>query len=538
MIGTVQAFALACGFLFVSLYDGNLNGINAPAVRQLPRHHRARRSSSLLAAGGRWRSPCWRSSAGRCCSRRSTPTWPRPAGVPVRPLSVGFLVLLGRGRGRDQPDHRLAARVRAAGAARPPPPRPSPPGPAARPRSRRSAIGAGGHVGRAGARLLLAVPDRVLGHDARVRGCTSSPALGLVARSRTGVPAAPRRSRDHGASIAARWPTCSATPSSATRSSPAPPSRSWPGSSATSSCCASQVFTGDALSHVAFTGALGRARLRGRRAARAVRRRPWRSPCCSALLGPRGRADDVVIGSVFAWVLGLGVLFLSIFTTSRAHRQRHAPASNVLFGSIFGLDGARPMVVRGGGRGGRGRVWWPSPGRCCSRRSTQRSRRPGACRCARSASSSSPWSGATAAEATQAVGALLLLGLLAAPAGIAQRLTIRPFRAMWSVGRHRRRCDVDRSDRQLRGRGDPAELRHRLRVCGGLRGVGRRHRCQRVTYSVPNKRRVGVKPSACRIFAIPVAAPAPKITSLGTKTRFASPTSLRTFFGVWGNSPQ
>src|SRR5204862_4467171 len=29
VIGTVQAFALASGFLFVSLYGGNLNGINA-----------------------------------------------------------------------------------------------------------------------------------------------------------------------------------------------------------------------------------------------------------------------------------------------------------------------------------------------------------------------------------------------------------------------------------------------------------------------------------------------------------------------------
>lgn len=38
--------------------------------------------------------------------------------------------------------------------------------------------------------------------------------------------------------------------------------------------------------------------------------------------------------------------------------------------------------------------------------------------------------GATAAEATQAVGALLLLGLLAGPAGIAMRLTARPYRAM------------------------------------------------------------------------------------------------------------
>src|SRR5262249_509338 len=35
--------------------------------------------------------------------------------------------------------------------------------------------------------------------------------------------------------------------------------------------------------------------------------------------------------------------------------------------------------------------------------------------------------GACAAETTQAVGALLLLGLLAAPAGTAQRLTTQPF---------------------------------------------------------------------------------------------------------------
>ncbi|MHB8328876.1 MAG: metal ABC transporter permease, partial [Acidimicrobiales bacterium] len=39
--------------------------------------------------------------------------------------------------------------------------------------------------------------------------------------------------------------------------------------------------------------------------------------------------------------------------------------------------------------------------------------------------------GVTAGEATQAVGALLLLGLLAAPAGAALRLTCRPVAAMW-----------------------------------------------------------------------------------------------------------
>jgi zinc/manganese transport system permease protein len=39
--------------------------------------------------------------------------------------------------------------------------------------------------------------------------------------------------------------------------------------------------------------------------------------------------------------------------------------------------------------------------------------------------------GVTTGVATQAVGALLLLGLLAAPAGAAQRLVSRPFAAMW-----------------------------------------------------------------------------------------------------------
>ena len=34
-----------------------------------------------------------------------------------------------------------------------------------------------------------------------------------------------------------------------------------------------------------------------------------------ALLGGRALADDIVIGSTFAWVLGLGSLFLTLYTT-------------------------------------------------------------------------------------------------------------------------------------------------------------------------------------------------------------------------------
>src|SRR5262249_61735587 len=75
-----------------------------------------------------------------------------------------------------------------------------------------------------------------------------------------------------------------------------------------------QVFTADALSHVAFTGALAAlaAGLDARIGLFAV-------ATLVALgmggLGRRARPDHIVIGGVFAWVLGLRVLFLPLFTT-------------------------------------------------------------------------------------------------------------------------------------------------------------------------------------------------------------------------------
>jgi zinc/manganese transport system permease protein len=193
-----------------------------------------------------------------------------------------------------------------------------------------------------------------------------------------------------------------------------------------------QVFTGDALSHVAFTGTL---------AALALGLDPHLGLFAATIgvglamgaLGRRGRADDVVIGTIFAWVLGLGVLFLSIYTSSRSTGNGAAGVAT-LFGSIFGIGHrtallttgialvivvvmlaiARPLLfasideavaaargvpVRVLGIGFLGLV------------------------------------GASAAEASQVVGALLLLGLLAAPAGTAHRLTDRPYLGMGlSVG--------------------------------------------------------------------------------------------------------
>ena len=131
-----------------------------------------------------------------------------------------------------------------------------------------------------------------------------------------------------------------------------------------------------------------------------------------------------MIGTVFAWILGLGVLFLSIFIVE----ARAAPTGPRRCASCSARSSASApadaRLARAIALGACPRRCWRSRGRCCSPRSTPRSpaalRRPGR---EPSASPSSSLLGVVAAEATQAVGALLLLGLLAAPAGAARLLT-------------------------------------------------------------------------------------------------------------------
>jgi len=190
----------------------------------------------------------------------------------------------------------------------------------------------------------------------------------------------------------------------------------------------SQVFTGDALSHVAFTGALaalaaGTSLLIGLYGACVA------VALAMAALGARGRADDAAIGSVFAWVLGLGALFLTIYTTS-ARGANGTSGVSVLFGTIFGLSGTQAVTDTA-----------VSAAVCAAIIVIGRPLLFASIDEAVASASRVPVRtlgfvflglvGVTAAAATQAVGALLLLGLLAAPAGTAQRLTARPFRAMW-----------------------------------------------------------------------------------------------------------
>ncbi len=185
-----------------------------------------------------------------------------------------------------------------------------------------------------------------------------------------------------------------------------------------------QVFAGDALSHVAFTGALGAAA-----AGVDTRIGLFAATIGVAIvlggIGQRAAADDVTIGIVFAWVLGLGVFFLAVFSSGSGGGNGLLGARE-LFGSIFGLSAtdariaalvaaaisasilvvARPLLFAS-----------VDPGVASARNVPVRAL----------GIAFLVLVGATAAEATQAVGALLLLGLLAAPAGAAQRLTANPY---------------------------------------------------------------------------------------------------------------
>jgi zinc/manganese transport system permease protein len=185
-----------------------------------------------------------------------------------------------------------------------------------------------------------------------------------------------------------------------------------------------QVFTGDALSHVAFTGALA-----ALAAGIDLRLGLFAATIAVAagigLLGQRGRADDVVIGNVFAWILGLGVVFLTLYTTSRSSSNGTAGTS-VLFGSVFGLSASQAVTAATIGAGIAAAV-------AVIARPLLFASIDEAVAAARGVPvrllgiGFLALTGAAAAEATQAVGALLLLGLLAAPAATAQLLTARPW---------------------------------------------------------------------------------------------------------------
>src|SRR5258708_37202228 len=105
-----------------------------------------------------------------------------------------------------------------------------------------------------------------------------------------------------------------------------------------------QAFAGESLSDVAFTGALGGAAL-------------GINPLASLLVttiavavamggfGERLKGRDVAIGTVLAWVLGLGVLFLSLFTTQVSGKGTGFSGVTVLFGNILGISSEQTQSI-------------------------------------------------------------------------------------------------------------------------------------------------------------------------------------------------
>jgi zinc/manganese transport system permease protein len=188
------------------------------------------------------------------------------------------------------------------------------------------------------------------------------------------------------------------------------------------------AFAGEALSHVAFAAVLG-ATVVGFDQLAGLFIITVAVALGIGALGGRARARDTSVGIVLAWVLGLGALFLSIYTSIGGGSNAQAGV-NALFGSILGIQLqqaqeavvvaalalllliviARPLLfasidpdvaaAQGLPVGLLGLLFLAVVA-------------------------------VTVAEAVQVIGALLILALLVTPAAIAQRLTTRPFRAMF-----------------------------------------------------------------------------------------------------------
>jgi zinc/manganese transport system permease protein len=212
-----------------------------------------------------------------------------------------------------------------------------------------------------------------------------------------------------------------------------------------------QVFASDALSHSAYAGALAAL-------AAGVDLRFGLFGACVAvglalgLLGGRAAADDVVVGTTFAWILGLGVFFLALYTTHSATGNGAANV-NVLFGSIFGISASDARAAA-----------WIALGGIAVLLLIARPLLFASLDPAVAAARGVPVRllgplflalvGVTAAEASEAIGALLLFGLVAAPPAAAQLLT--RLRAVRAAVRHR---DVDGHRGRLRGAQTAGELR-------------------------------------------------------------------------------
>lgn len=189
-----------------------------------------------------------------------------------------------------------------------------------------------------------------------------------------------------------------------------------------------QAFAGESLSDVAFTGALGGAAF-GINPLIGLIGTTVTVALVMGAFSERLRGRDVAIGTVLAWVLGLGVLFLSLFTSHASGTGTGFSGVTVLFGNILGISTeqvriialisglatlaliiiARPLLFAS-----------LDPDVAAARGVPVRMLGLGFM----------VLLAVTVSEATMAVGALLVFALLLLPAAIAHQVTSRPYVAL------------------------------------------------------------------------------------------------------------
>jgi zinc/manganese transport system permease protein len=105
------------------------------------------------------------------------------------------------------------------------------------------------------------------------------------------------------------------------------------------------TFASDALSHVGFAGAM---------AAAFIGLNPYVGLFGSSIvvgigMGQLGktsaRSRDIAIGTVLAWILGLGALFLGLYLADPVANTNIAIGVGILFGSIFGVNAQMAWII-------------------------------------------------------------------------------------------------------------------------------------------------------------------------------------------------
>jgi zinc/manganese transport system permease protein len=186
-----------------------------------------------------------------------------------------------------------------------------------------------------------------------------------------------------------------------------------------------QVFASEALSDVAFTGALGGAVF-------------GINPLISLLVttivialgmgafGERLRGRDVAVGTVLTWVLGLGVLFLSLFTSHISGTGTGFSGITVLFGNLLGISNEQLWTIAlVGGLVAIALTFMGRPLLFASLDPDVAAARGVPTRLLGLAFM--VLLAVTVSLATMAMGALLIFALLLLPAAVVQQLTTRPF---------------------------------------------------------------------------------------------------------------